>query len=109
VAIFRGNEKLTGISQAPAAGWLTPYEIVLVIVSDLLLAVFAVWKSQDSYPISRYLESTIVPTTRPCHFAVLHVIWHTTLVYGRMATDTLRMESPQVLHQLDTIQHLRDN
>jgi hypothetical protein len=64
---------------------------------------------QDSYPTSRYLESTIVPTTRPGHFAVLHAISHTTLVYGCMVTDTPRMEFPQVLYQLDTIEHLRDN
>jgi predicted MFS family arabinose efflux permease len=42
------------LSQAPAVGWSTPYEIVLILLSILMLATFTIWES-------KFEKSPIVP------------------------------------------------
>lgn len=43
--------KTNNTSQAPAVGWKTPYEIVLIILSVLILGIFTLWEYYTESPI----------------------------------------------------------
>lgn len=65
-------------SQAPKAGWDSPYEIALLIVSMLILIAFAVWDS-------RFTSHPIMPLTifrAPSFGAVLVVVLFSFMSYG---------------------------
>ena len=70
-------------SQAPAVGWSTPYEIVLVLVSMLLLAVFALWESKFAktpiLPLDIWKAPSFVPlilATLLCFMSFGTLLWY---------------------------------
>lgn len=76
-------EEVDDYSQAPAVGWSTPYEIVLVFVSVLLLVIFVVWETKfaktpilplDIWKAPSFLA--LVVTTLLCFMSNGTLLWY---------------------------------
>ncbi|RFU26450.1 hypothetical protein B7463_g9879, partial [Scytalidium lignicola] len=58
-------------NQAPAVGWSTPYEIVLVCLSIVLLAIFTIWESKFAHTPILPLDIWHAPSFLPLVITVL--------------------------------------